>query len=88
VATWTLTRLRFQNIIEVREMMYNSDENIDTNFKGEWIVDNLYPGDNIVIPTDVDGPFWLMLVDKGPYIVQESFIDDNENAWIVGDVIV
>jgi hypothetical protein len=29
-----------------------------------------------------------MLVDKGPYIVQESFIDDNENAWIVGDVIV
>jgi hypothetical protein len=68
--------------------MYNSDKKIKTSFKGEWIVDNLYPGDNIVVPIDVDGPFWLMLVDKGAYIVQESFIDDDENEWIVGDVIV
>jgi hypothetical protein len=83
VAKWTLTRLKLRNTAEVREMMYNDDEKIEAGFGGEWIVDNLCPSDNIALPIDVDEPFWLMLVDKGPYIVQESFIDDD-----VGDVIV
>jgi len=69
-------------------MMYNDNEEIEVGSRGEWIVDNLCPSDNIAIPIDVDEPFWLMLLDKGPYIVQESFIDDDENALIVGDVIV
>lgn len=49
--------------------MYNSDEEIKVGTNGEWIADNLYPGDNIAIPTEIDDPFWLMLVDKGPYVV-------------------
>lgn len=88
VAKWTLTRLKLRNTAEVREMMYNDNEEIEVGSRGEWIVDNLCPSDNIAIPIDVDEPFWLMLLDKGPYIVQESFIDDDENALIVGDVIV
>ncbi len=49
--------------------MYNSDEEIEVGTNGEWIVDNLYPGDDIAILTDIDEPFWLMLVDKVPYVV-------------------
>jgi hypothetical protein len=56
-------------------MMCNNDGKIEVGFEGEWIVDKLCPSDNITIPIDVDEPFWLMLVDKGPYIVQESFIN-------------
>jgi hypothetical protein len=45
----TLTELKSRNAIEVREMMCNSDEEIEASTCGEWIVDNLYLGDNIII---------------------------------------
>ncbi len=45
----TLIKLRFGNAIEVREMMCNSDEEIEAGTCGEWIANNLYLGDNITI---------------------------------------
>ncbi len=39
--------------------MYNSDEEIEVGTNG----------DDIAILTDIDEPFWLMLVDKVPYVV-------------------
>jgi hypothetical protein len=69
VPYWTLTKLKPQNTYEVREMMYDSDEEIEAGTKGEWIAKNLYPSDNIVVPTNIDEPFWLMSVDKGPHSI-------------------
>ncbi len=50
-------------------MMYNSDEEIKAGTSGKWIIDNLCLNDNIAVLSDIDEPFWLMLVDKGPYVV-------------------
>jgi hypothetical protein len=87
VPYWTLTRLKLQNTYEVREMMYDSDEEIEAGTRGEWIAKNLCPCDNIVVPTNIDEPFWLMLVDKGPHSILESFKDNDQNEWTIGDVV-
>jgi hypothetical protein len=49
ILDWTMTKLRPRNAIEIREMMCNSDEEIEAGTCGEWIANNLYPGDNIAI---------------------------------------
>jgi len=49
IPDWTMTKLRPRNAIEIRKMMCNSDEEIEAGTCGEWIVDNLYLGDNIAI---------------------------------------
>ncbi len=87
VSKWTLARLRPRSSLEVREMMHNSNEEIETTSKGEWIANNLRPGDNVTIPT-IDGPFWLMLIEKGPHIVPKSFKDVDANEWTKGDMVI
>jgi hypothetical protein len=43
--------------------MYDSDEEIEVSFGGEWIVENLCPCNNVVVPTITNESFWLMLVE-------------------------
>jgi hypothetical protein len=88
VPEWTLMKLKPKNPLQVREMMYDSDEEIEVGTRGEWIVNNLHLGDNIVVLTPIDEPFWLMLVDKGAHIVLKSFEDGDKNEWIARDVVV
>jgi len=83
-----LTILRVKNTSKVTDLMYNSDEEIEAGFGGEWIVENLCPSDNVVVPITTDEPLWLMLVDKGAHAVVTSFKDVDGNEWIEGDIIV
>jgi hypothetical protein len=34
--------------------MYDPNEEIEVGTRGEWIVDNLYPSDNVAILTTID----------------------------------
>jgi hypothetical protein len=56
--------------------------------KGEWIANNLHPNDNVVIPTTTDEPFWLMLMEKGIHVVDNSFTNFDGNEWTQGDMVV
>ncbi len=69
VFEWTLTQLRPKSSLKVREMMYDSNEEIEVSIGGEWIVENLCLNDNVLVPTSIDEPFWILLVSKGPHIV-------------------
>ncbi len=69
-------------------MMYNSDEEIEARTNGEWIANNLFPNDNVVVPTNTTNPFWLMLVDKGPHFVESNFEDAWGNTWQQGNVVI
>ncbi len=69
-------------------MMYNYDEEIEARIGGEWIIDNLFPSDNVVVPTNTIDPFWFMLVDKGPHFVESNFEDALGNTWQQGDVVI
>jgi hypothetical protein len=64
--------------------MYNLNEDIEVGSRSEWIVENLCPSDNIIVPTTTNEPFWLMLIDKGAYVVVNSFKDVDGNEWIEG----
>ncbi len=75
VFKWTLTQLKPKNSGEVRGMMYNFVKEIEVSTRGEWIAKNLFPNDNVVVPTLVNEPFRLMLVDKGLHVVATSLID-------------
>jgi hypothetical protein len=57
VPNWTLTRLKLKNSLEVRQIMYNSDDEIEVRTGGEWITNSLAHGDNVVVPTDTTNPF-------------------------------
>jgi hypothetical protein len=46
VPKWTLIGLRANNTSKVRDLMYDSNEEIEAGFGGEWIVENLCPSDN------------------------------------------
>jgi hypothetical protein len=88
VFKWTLTQLRPKNNGKVKGMMYNFDEEIEINIGGEWIAKNLFPNDNVVVPTLGDEPFTLMLVDKGIHVVVTSVMDGVGNEWMEGNVVV
>lgn len=81
VSKWTLTRLKPKNSSKVRQMMSNSNEEIEIGISEEWIVDNLRLGDNTVVPSDTNEPFWIMLVDKGFHFVASNFEDGWGNKW-------
>jgi hypothetical protein len=34
-------KIEAQNLLKVREMIYDSDEKIEANMKGQWIANNL-----------------------------------------------
>jgi hypothetical protein len=60
-------------------MMCDSNEEVEVGTRDEWSPKNLFPSDNVIVPTLVDESFWLMLVDKGPHVVATSFKDVNGN---------
>ncbi len=68
-------------------MMYDSNEEIESNTRGEWIDDNLCPGDNVAIPT-IDEPFWIMLVERGLHVVAKSFKDVDANEWTKSNMVI
>jgi hypothetical protein len=88
VLEWTLTRLRPINPLHVREMIYDNDEEIKVRTGGEWIIDNLHPCGNIIVPTPTYEPFWLMLMDKSVHTIFEFFEDGEESEWTIGEVMV
>jgi hypothetical protein len=88
VPEWTLIILRPKNPLEVKEMIYDNDKEIEDGIGGKWIVDNLHPSDNIGMPTLTNKSFWLIMVDKGVHTIFESFEDVNMNEWTIGDVVV
>ncbi len=69
-------------------MMCDSNEEVEASTRGEWSVENLFPSDNVIVPTLVDESFWLRLVDKCPHVVATSFKDVNGNEWMEGDVVI
>jgi hypothetical protein len=83
-----LTRLRPKNPLEVKEMIYDNDKEIEDGIGGKWIANNLHPSDNIGVPTLTHEPFWLILVDKGVHTIFESFENTDMNEWTIGDVVV
>ncbi len=42
--------------------MYDSDEEVETGTSSEWMANNLSPGDNVVVPTAIDGEPILVYV--------------------------
>ncbi len=77
VPTWTLKRIKLTNSVEVRNMMIDLDEEIDNSTSGEWIAYGVYVGDNVavIIDSETNEQFWLLLVDKVVHNVEESFKD-------------
>jgi hypothetical protein len=60
--------------------MYDYDKEIEVGTGGEWIAKILVPCDNVVVPSDTIDPFWILLVDKGPYFVESNIQD----GWGIG----
>jgi hypothetical protein len=73
VSKWTLKRLKFKNRLEVRQMMYNYNEEIEARIGGECIAKNLVPNDNVAIFSDIIDPFWILVVDQCPRFVESKF---------------
>jgi hypothetical protein len=68
--------------------LYDLDEEIEANAGGEWMTDGLGVGDNVVVRALLEEePFWLMLVVKGVYVVEEAFTDPDGNNYVPGDVV-
>jgi len=88
VPEWILMCLRPKNTLEVRDIMYDPNEEIEVGTGGEWITDNLHPGDNVAILTTTNEPFWLMLVEKGVHVVDKYFTYFDGNECTQGDMVV
>jgi hypothetical protein len=70
VPPWCLHRLQPQNTREVREMMYDSNEEFDTESRFEQICEDVQVGENVAVPTDLaHEPFWIFLCDRAVHVV-------------------
>jgi hypothetical protein len=76
--------------MEVREMMFDPNEEIEIVMGGKWIIDVVCIEENVVFicDNDMDERFWLLLVDKTIYIMQESFEDRWGNSYVEGNVVL
>jgi hypothetical protein len=76
--------------MEVREMMFDPNEEIEIVMGGKWIIDVVCIEENVVFicDNDMDERFWLLLVDKTIYIMQESFEDMWGNSYVEGNVVL
>lgn len=77
VPEWSLKRLKPLNTTDVRSMMYDFKEEFEARSGGEWIVEVVQVGDNVVICANnfTYESFWLMIVHKGVHIVFTPFKD-------------
>jgi hypothetical protein len=86
VPPWRLYRLQPQNTREVKDMMYDSDEDVRAQGGLDNLCEDVHVGENVAIPTDLrNEPFWILLCDKAVHVVQESFIDAWDNSFVIGD---
>lgn len=71
-------------------MMIDHDEEIENNTSGEWIIYGVYVGENIaiIIDSETNEQFWLLLVDKVVHSVEESFEDQWGNSYVEGDIVL
>jgi hypothetical protein len=54
----------------------------DCTVSSDVVEDQILPGHNIAIPTDLnDEPFWLILVNKSAHVVEAKFLDHYGNTW-------
>ncbi len=79
VHPWTLKRLKPCNNLEVKNIMFDLDEEMECGIGGEWIANLICVGDNVAMIADneTNEQFWLLLVDKTIHVVHESF----EDGW-------
>ena len=76
VPAWHLYRLELLNTRDVRDTMYNSDEEFEAQTDIEQICEDIQVGENVVVPTNLaNKPSWLLIYDKAIHVMQESFID-------------
>ncbi len=68
--------------------MNDFNAKVEARSSGEWIVEVVNVGDNVVICVDnsTNDSFQILLVDKGMHTIQESFKDDGNNEYVEGDV--
>jgi hypothetical protein len=52
VSPWPLKRLKSHNTLDVREMMNDFNAKVEARSSGEWIVEVVNVGDNVVICVD------------------------------------
>ncbi len=71
-------------------MMFDPNEEIEIVMGGKWIIDVVCIEENVVFicDNDMDERFWLLLVDKTIYIMQESFEDMWGNSYVEGNVVL
>ncbi len=69
--------------MQIRDAMLQQIANKDIEFGigGEWIVDDVQVGENIIPLNDPNDPFWILLVTKCVYVIEESLINGWNNKY-------
>jgi hypothetical protein len=100
VDEWSLTRLRVVKPTlgartkeegRARTVEENRNSNIaaDPEVPSEVIDDQLLPGYNVAVPTDLeDEAFWLLLVNKSPHVIKVDSVDHYGNTWKAGNLLL
>jgi hypothetical protein len=79
VPEFSLYKLSPKTPSHVRRL-YNVEEEIDAPSAGECNVNGLCVGDNVAVRATVEGePYWLLLVVKPTYVVEDAFTDPDGN---------
>jgi hypothetical protein len=83
-----LEKIETHNTSNVREMMYDSNAEVEARSSREWIAKVVNVGDDVCVDNSTNESFWILLVDKGMHTIQESFKDDWNNEYVEGDVVL
>jgi hypothetical protein len=87
VPEFSLYRLSPKAPCHVRRL-YNVDEEHDAVAAGECNADGLCVGDSIAVRAPVeDEPYWLILIVKPTYVVEDAFTNPDGNSYVPGNVV-
>jgi hypothetical protein len=66
------------------------EEEIEYGVGGEAIANNVFIGDNIVVPCENDNgeAFWLLFCDKPKHVVKDTFTDAYKNTYNEGYEVI
>jgi hypothetical protein len=68
--------------------LYDIDEEVDAPASGVCNADGLCVGDNVAVRAPIeDELYWLFLVVKPTYVVEEAFTNPNGNSYMLGDIV-
>jgi hypothetical protein len=83
VTPWEIFRLNVDDRLATHQVQLEMEEEIEYGTKGEAIVDNVFIGDNLVVPCENGNgkAFWLLLYDKLKHVVKDTFIDAYKNTY-------